>query len=51
MNGAATNPDFQVVAYAGAQVKNALDVTIKLGGENYVFWVGEKVTCHCSIRI
>ncbi|MFT6827809.1 MAG: xylose isomerase [Roseivirga sp.] len=42
MNGAATNPDFKVVAYAGAQVKNALDLTIKLGGENYVFWGGRE---------
>lgn len=42
MNGAATNPDFQVVAYAGAQVKNALDATIKLSGENYVFWGGRE---------
>ena len=42
MNGAATNPDFEVVAYAGAQVKNALDATIKLGGENYVFWGGRE---------
>lgn len=42
MNGAATNPDFAVVAYAGAQVKNALDATIKLGGENYVFWGGRE---------
>ncbi len=42
MNGAATNPDLQVVAYAGAQVKNALDVTIKLGGANYVFWGGRE---------
>jgi len=42
MNGAATNPDFQVVAYAGAQVKNALDITLKLGGENYVFWGGRE---------
>ncbi len=42
MNGAATNPDLQVVAYAGAQVKSALDVTIKLGGENYVFWGGRE---------
>ena len=42
MNGAATNPDFQVVAYAAAQVKNALDATIKLGGENYVFWGGRE---------
>lgn len=42
MNGAATNPDFDVVAYAGGQVKNALDATIKLGGENYVFWGGRE---------
>ena len=42
MNGAATNPDFSVVAYAGAQVKLALDATIKLGGENYVFWGGRE---------
>ncbi len=42
MNGAATNPDFEVVAYAAAQVKNALDTTIKLGGENYVFWGGRE---------
>lgn len=42
MNGAATNPDFHTLAYAGAQVKNALDATIKLGGENYVFWGGRE---------
>ncbi len=42
MNGAMTNPDFEVVAFAGAQVKNALDMTIKLGGENYVFWGGRE---------
>ncbi len=42
MNGAATNPDFEVVAYAAAQVKHALDATIKLGGENYVFWGGRE---------
>jgi xylose isomerase len=42
MNGAATNPDFDVVARAGAQVKNALDATIALGGENYVFWGGRE---------
>ena len=42
MNGASTNPDFNVLAYAGAQVKNALDATIKLGGENYVFWGGRE---------
>ena len=42
MNGAMTNPDFDVVAYAGAQVRNALDATIKLDGENYVFWGGRE---------
>jgi xylose isomerase len=42
MNGAATNPDFNVVAHAGAQVKIAIDATITLGGENYVFWGGRE---------
>ena len=42
MNGAATNPDFNVVAHAGAQVKIAIDATIKLDGENYVFWGGRE---------
>ncbi|MBP6827589.1 MAG: xylose isomerase [Saprospiraceae bacterium] len=42
MNGGATNPDFAVVAHAGAQVKMALDLTIALGGENYVFWGGRE---------
>lgn len=42
MNGAATNPDFNVVSYAATQVKNALDATIALGGENYVFWGGRE---------
>jgi len=42
MNGAATNPDFSVVAHAATQVKNALDITMKLGGENYVFWGGRE---------
>ncbi|MDR3696754.1 MAG: xylose isomerase [Mucilaginibacter sp.] len=42
MNGAATNPDFQVLSHAGAQVKAALDATIALGGENYVFWGGRE---------
>ncbi|MDI6400541.1 xylose isomerase [Balneolaceae bacterium ANBcel3] len=42
MNGAATNPNFDVVAYAGAQVKRALDATIALNGENYVFWGGRE---------
>ena len=42
MNGAATNPDFHVLAHAGAQVKAAIDATIELGGENYVFWGGRE---------
>jgi xylose isomerase len=42
MNGASTNPDFNVVAHAGAQVKAALDATVALGGENYVFWGGRE---------
>lgn len=42
MNGAATNPDFHVLSHAGAQVKAALDATIELGGENYVFWGGRE---------
>ena len=42
MNGASTNPDFNTVAHAGAQLKNALDATIKLGGLNYVFWGGRE---------
>lgn len=42
MNGAATNPDFNVVCYAASQVKNAIDATIALGGSNYVFWGGRE---------
>jgi xylose isomerase len=42
MNGAATNPDFNVVCYAATQVKNAIDATIALGGANYVFWGGRE---------
>ena len=42
MNGAGTNPDFSTVAYAGAQLKNAIDATIALGGENYLFWGGRE---------
>ncbi len=42
MNGASTNPDFAVVAHAGAQVKAMLDATVELGGENYVFWGGRE---------
>ena len=42
MNGAATNPDFNVLTHGGAQVKAALDATIALEGENYVFWGGRE---------
>ena len=42
MNGASTNPDFAVVAYAASQVKAAIDATVELGGDNYVFWGGRE---------
>lgn len=42
MNGASTNPDFNVLTNATVQVKNALDATIALGGTNYVFWGGRE---------
>ena len=42
MNGASTNPDFHVVAHGAAQVKAAIDATIELGGQNYVFWGGRE---------
>lgn len=42
MNGASTNPDFKVVARAAVQVKAAIDATIELGGDNYVFWGGRE---------
>ena len=42
MNGASTNPDFNVMARAGGQIKLALDATIALNGENYVFWGGRE---------
>ncbi|AJZ15353.1 xylose isomerase [Xanthomonas citri] len=42
MNGASTNPDFNVVARAAVQVKAAIDATVALGGENYVFWGGRE---------
>ena len=42
MNGASTNPNFHVLAHAGTQVKAALDATIELKGENYVFWGGRE---------
>ena len=42
MNGAATNPDFHVLAHSGAQVKAAIDATIALNGDGYVFWGGRE---------
>ncbi|ALS93353.1 xylose isomerase [Xanthomonas oryzae] len=42
MHGASTNPDFNVVARAAVQVKAAIDATVELGGENYVFWGGRE---------
>lgn len=42
MNGAATNPDFNVVSNVAVQIKNAIDATIALGGQNYVFWGGRE---------
>jgi len=42
MNGASTNPDFNVLTFAGSQVKAALDAAVELGGENYVFWGGRE---------
>ena len=42
MNGAATNPEFGVVALAAAQVKAAIDATIELGGQGYTFWGGRE---------
>ena len=42
MNGAATNPNFEVVTHVAAQVKAAIDATIELGGSNYVFWGGRE---------
>ena len=42
MHGAATNPDANVYAFAAAQVKKAMEITKRLGGENYVFWGGRE---------
>lgn len=42
MNGAASNPEFDVLARAAVQVKTSLDVNVELGGENYVFWGGRE---------
>jgi len=42
MSGAATSPRIEVFAHAAAQVKKALEVTHRLGGEGYVFWGGRE---------
>ena len=42
MNGASTNPDFDVAARAMLQIKTAIDATIELGGQCYVFWGGRE---------
>ncbi len=42
MNGAATNPNFEVLPHVAAQVKAAIDAAVELGGENYVFWGGRE---------
>lgn len=42
VHGAGTAPNADVYAYAAAQVKKALDITIELGGEGYVFWGGRE---------
>ena len=42
MSGAATNPDPEIFALAALQVKEAMDATLKLGGENYVLWGGRE---------
>lgn len=42
MNGASTNPDFHVLAYAAAQVKKSLEIAKKMGAENFVFWGGRE---------
>ena len=42
MNGASTNPDFDAAARAMLQIKNAIDATIELGGDCYVFWGGRE---------
>ena len=45
MNGAATNPDFDVVSRAIVQIKNSIDAAIRLGATNYVFWGGREGYC------
>lgn len=42
VHGASTSPNADVFAFAAAQVKKAMEVTMRLGGENYVFWGGRE---------
>ena len=51
MNGASTNPYFPAAARAMLQIKNAIDATIELGGQNYVFWGAARAICPCSTPI
>ena len=50
MHGAATSPNFDVFAFAAAQVKKAMEVTHELGGTGYTFWGGRKAIPPSSIR-
>lgn len=42
MNGAGTSPEADAFAYAAAQIKKAMEVTVKLGGKGYVYWGGRE---------
>lgn len=42
MHGAATSPNSEAFAFAAAQVKKALEVTLELGGQGYTFWGGRE---------
>ena len=42
MHGAGTAPNADVFAFAAAQIKKAIEITVKLGGEGYVFWGGRE---------
>jgi len=42
MHGAGTSPNADVFAFAAAQIKKAIEITTKLGGEGYVFWGGRE---------
>ncbi len=42
VHGASTSCNADVFAYSAAQVKKAMEITMELGGENYVFWGGRE---------